>query len=160
MIASVIALRSKYEEMRSLRQTAPASPRVHKERLASLASRFPGALREIDALPMSEIDRRIEALSRAERDPSAHADWMHAMTRFHELTRGALFVKRELGARTPPTASWPREAELWRDHVAHIARPPRGRLMDLVYARLATELDTTPRKAKALVFGVRAGAAR
>jgi hypothetical protein len=58
-------------------------------------------------------------------------------------------VKQNLGA----PGAWPAEAELWREDVARVARPPRGRLMDLVYERLARELDTTPSAAKRLVFG-------
>jgi hypothetical protein len=143
-------LRSKYEEMLALRRLKePADPRP---RLAALASRFPGALREIDDLPLHEIERRIAALAAAEREPASAPPWMHAMTRFHALARGVLFVKAR-GAH--PGDDWPEEARLWRDDLARIARPPRGRLMDLVYERLARELGTTPAAAKRLVFGER-----
>ena len=68
------------------------------------------------------------------------------------------------GARSSPRAEgelegealeqdeWPAEAHPWRDDLARVQRPPRGRLMDLVYERLATELGTTPAAAKRLVF--------
>jgi hypothetical protein len=108
-------------------------------------------LREIDELPLAEIDRRIEALEEAERNPAATVTWMHAMTRFHALLRGALFAKRSLAAET--RADWPDEALAWEDALTRIRRPPEGRLMALVYERLAEELDTTPGGAKALVFG-------
>jgi hypothetical protein len=77
---------------------------------------------------------------------------MHAHVRFHALARGALAVKRWLAGRalTPALAdAFAREApamphaenvHLWRDDLAAIARPPRGRILDLVYARLAEEL--------------------
>ena len=120
--------------------------------MAALAARFPGALREIDRLPLGEISRRIEALARAESDPAAASPWMHAMDRFHALARGVLFVKRSLA--TKAAHDWPDEAHLWRDDLARIARPPRGRLMDLVYERLALELGTSAEAAKRLVFGV------
>lgn len=153
---SLVALRSKYEEMRALRsERAESSPALRK-RLATLAARFPGALREIDALPLGEIDRRIAALARAQRDPSARAQWMHTMTRFHALARGALFAKRALSAHPRIARSrWPAEARVWEDDLAHVAKPPRGRLMELVYQRLARELETTPHHAKELVFGPR-----
>lgn len=114
-------LRAKYEEMRELRRTDDGSydPRA---RMAALASRFPGALREIDTLPLEEIDRRIHALSKAERDPSSAMPWMKAQSRFHELVRDALANGRE--------RNW----------------------LDGVYDRLAKELATTPDEAKALVF--------
>lgn len=147
-------LRSKYEEMRALRLASTEASRAHdpQPRMAALAERFPGALREIDELPLAEIDARIAALARAESDPDATATWMHAMTRFHALARGVLFVKRALADGRTSDATWPDEARAWRSDVARIARPPRGRLMDLVYERLATELALTPRDAKNLVF--------
>ena len=122
-----------------------------QRRLAALAARFPGALRELDDLPLDEISRRIDDLARAHRDPSHARPWMHAMTRFHALARGALFAKRSLA--DGASAHWPAEAHPWRDDLARVQRPPRGRLMDLVYERLATELGTTPAAAKRLVFG-------
>jgi hypothetical protein len=115
------ALREKYEEMRELRRTDDGSydPR---ERMAALAARFPGALREIDTLPLEEIERRISALANAERDPSHAMPWMRAQSRFHELVRAALATTRE--------RNW----------------------LDAVYVRLAGELATTPDEVKALVF--------
>lgn len=117
-------LRAKYEEMLALRRTDDGSydPRA---RMAALAARFPGALREIDTLPLDEIEHRIEALTHAERDPSHAKPWMKAQSRFHALTREALAASQ-------------------RDK----------RWLDQVYERLAKELATTPHEAKALVFGV------
>ncbi len=150
--------------MRALRlidASARAGGAAHdpKPRMAALAERFPGALREIDELTLAEIDARIDALARAERDPDAAARWMHAMTRFHALARGVLFVKRTLGVGALVTNEWSDEARAWKDDVERIARPPRGRLMDLVYERLARELAITARDAKRLVFTPRRGGA-
>ena len=149
MSAAFADLREKYEEMLALRRDEAEAPA--KARLAALASRFPGALREIDDLPESEIAARIAALARAELDPDRALPWMHAMTRFHALARGALFAKRSLEAEP---REWPTEAEPFRAELARVAKPPRGRLMDLVYEKLATELGTTPNAAKTLVFGL------
>jgi hypothetical protein len=148
--AALIDLRSKYVEMRDLRSSPVADPRP---RLAALASRFPGALREIDDLPLSEIDRRIDALSLAETKPNEAKDWMHAMVRFHALARGVLFAKRSLAEEPEGGAVWPDEARVWTDDLARVARPPRGRVMDLVYERLGGELGMPPHVAKELVFG-------
>ncbi len=145
--AELRELRAKYEEMRALR-TIDASHDPRK-RMAALAAKFPGALREIDELPLDEIDRRIEAITRAESDPSSLADWMHAMTRFHALARGALYAKR---SRATDPATWPAEARVWEPDLSRIENPPRGRIMDLVYERLAHEFAITPDAAKNLIF--------
>ena len=130
-------LRAKYEEMRELRRTDDGSydPR---ERMVALATQFPGALREIDTLPMDEIEHRIEALSKAERDPSHAMPWMKAQSRFHELTREALRARRaegELEGEALEREKRERKA-LDGERLRH-ARP---------------ELALTPQQAKALVF--------
>ena len=146
----------------SVRTSVVRSGALHdpRPRLSALAEKFPGALREIDTLTMDEIDARIDALVHAEREPSSAAQWIHAMDRFHALTRGVLFVKRALAENGTAAAAHflddaPDEARAWRDDVARIASPPRGRLMDLVYERLARELATTTRDAKKLIFPIR-----
>ena len=153
------ALRDKYERMYRLRsqheraRTDPSfvepDPRAE---MADLARAFPGALREMDELPMEVIRARIEDLTAAERDPSLVAPWMVAQSRFHALARGALGAKRWLHGRplTPElVATYARmiaglpegdDAAAWVGELASVAKPPGGRLMDLVYARLALEL--------------------
>jgi hypothetical protein len=151
-------LRAKYEEMRELRRTDDGSydPRA---RMVALASRFPGALREIDTLPLDEIEARIEALTNAERDPSTAARWMIAQSRFHALTREALSARAKRlagseGAQSPlaearGATATSAEGEL---EGAALERENQRSLMTRVYATLATELALTPHEAKALVF--------
>lgn len=175
------ALRDKYERMLRLRQLhARAKAEAEfvepdpRASMADLARRFPGALREIDELPIDVIRERIDELSVAERDPSRVAPWMNAHARFHRLARGALSVKRWLeGRRLTPeverafvlevrgsTLPDAEDARLWADHLAAIAKPPRGRVMDLVYARLACELDLDVTAARAAVLPPRASLRR
>jgi len=146
-------LRGKYEEMRALRQlSASGSPHDPRPRMMQLAQRWPGALREIDALPGHEIDGRIALLCRVEDGTALPApSWVGAMHRFHALARGALWVKRAL--REGADGGWPSEAAEWRDEAARIAKPPRGRLMVLVFERLGRELGVPAAEAKRLVFG-------
>lgn len=131
--------------------------------MAELARAFPGALREIDELPLAVIEARIAELALAEQERGGVRPWMLAQVRFHALARGALAVKRWLAGRTLTprleaelvvalTAMPEREdAEAWATELGAIARPPRGRIMDLVYARLARELDTDVATARAAV---------
>jgi len=87
---------------------------------------------------------------------------MIVQQRFHALTRGALAAKRWLGKtrdvdRTTEAqfdATAPDEARPWRDALAGLARPPRGRVLDLVFARLAAELGLTAERARRDVFAV------
>jgi hypothetical protein len=138
-----------------------------RARMAEVASRFPGALREIDDLELVEIRRRIEALdavvhARLEAEP-----WMEAVALFHAMARGALCAKRWLGGRKRVDAElrqafeqgvhlllFPEDARGWTSDLARIASPPRGRVMDVVFARMAHELGISERAARRLVFGV------
>lgn len=171
--AELRALGTKYERistLRALHLRARADARFvepdPREEMASLAAEFPGALREMDELPFEVIHDRMSAIDAALGDPSRVERWMIAQARFHALARGALVAKRWLARRRdvgPDLAAEfdreldgsPRAAEgrLWRDELARVATPPRGRLMDLVHERLAGELGVTVREARALVFG-------
>lgn len=136
--------------------------------MAELARRFPGALREIDELPIDVIRARIDALAAAEADRTRLQPWMPAHASFHRLARGALAVKRWLGGRalTPaleqafeaalPALDDAGDARLWADDLHAIAAPPRGRVMDLVYGRLARELGVDVTAARAAVLPPRA----
>ena len=171
LVPDLRALRDKYERMRRLRELhararADASfvepdPRAA---MAELARDFPGALREIDELPMQEIARRIDAISAAELDPSRAEPWMRAHVVFHRLARGALATKRWLADHDAAhflaaLAALPPEAALWEAELGAIDSPPRGRLMDVVRARLARELGIADEEVRALLGGRAAGAA-
>ena len=137
-----------------------------RARMSRLASRFPGALRELDDLEIGEIHRRIERLD-AVLAGTEHAElWMEATILFHRLARGALWAKRWLkGQRSVSAgleASYAVEAQMldfaddalaWRSDLAAIARPPQGRLMGLVYARIGLAFGLTETQARRVVFG-------
>ena len=165
------ALRDKYERMlrlRLLHARAKAEPEFDEPdprlAMAELAREFPGALREIDTLPTDALHQRIAALIAAERDPSGVEPWMHAQVAFHRLARGILTVKRWLAGRpvTPrleadfagAVARLPNggDAMAWASELAAVSAPPRGRLMDLVYKRLARELGADEVAARAMVM--------
>jgi hypothetical protein len=143
--------------------------------MARIADEWPGALRELDMLPRGEIERRIVVLTCVERETSsretpsretqraAHA-WIHAQCLFHRLARGALLAKKWLAKRKAvgdrERAAFvramrgreKRDALAWADALERIATPPRGRVLDLVYARVATELGVSDAAARAMIF--------
>ena len=158
-------LRLRLLHARANREADFVEPDPRRE-MADLARAFPGALREIDELAIDVIRARIDELTAAEQQASRTAPWMDAHVRFHRLARGALATKRWLEGRplTPElhaafaeatramSAAEREEAGAWADDLAAVAKPPRGRLMDLVYARLADELATDIKTARAAVF--------
>jgi hypothetical protein len=158
----MLALRREHEQARMEGHVEPAPRRW----LVQLAEEFPGALREIDRLPLEVITARIDALASAERDPSRSAPWMEAQLLFHGLARGALAAKRWLRGRKRiddltraafdaaiPTMPRGVDAQAFASELHRIAAPPRGRLMDVVYARVAAVLGVTDDEARALVAG-------
>jgi hypothetical protein len=134
--------------------------------MAALASRFPGALREIDELPLETIVSRVEEL-RASEGGAPPSRWMEASHLFHALTRGALCAKKWLAGRKQidadvratfdrevETLCWGDDARSWRDHLARLASPPRGRVTELVYEEMSKVLGVSSDEARVLVFGV------
>jgi hypothetical protein len=177
---TLVQLRRKYGEMLSMRLAHDSGVETEaraRQRMAELASRFPGALREIDELELAVIRERIERLDAALRGDGPVERWMEAVGLFHSLARGALRAKRWLAGRKtvdaitvlayasdvadlavadpagPAGASAVDDGLAWTGELARIAAPPRGRIMDLVFARLARKLGTTEREARHLVFG-------
>ncbi len=174
---ALLELRAKYAEMLAMRLAEPrtgapraatADPRRLRARMNDLAERFPGALREIDRLPLSTIEQRIAELDAVVGAGSEPSRWMVAVATFHALTRGVLVAKRWLRGRKVVDASFavrfaqdlprlpfPADGLAWKGELASVASPPRGRLLDLVFARLARELGTSEGAARHLVFGDR-----
>jgi hypothetical protein len=163
-------LSAKYAEMLSMRlahRVGGEDVATVRARMAELASRFPGALREVDDLELGEIRRRIEMLDAVLARRREVEPWMEAIALFHALARGALCAKRWLAGRKRVNAklvrtfesevsslSFPEDARAWAQDLARIASPPRGRVTDVVFARLAHALAIDDREARHLVFGV------
>jgi hypothetical protein len=131
--------------------------------MVRLAAAHPGALREIDALPIDVIRRRIELLERAERDEALALPWMRAQACFHRVARGALIAKRWLRGRKTITAELRAEfagmatvlgadALLVVDDLPAIARPPNGRISAFVRVKVAALLSVDVVDVDALAF--------
>lgn len=168
------SLLRKYEEILRLRRAAaaatPSAPEQDPRRaMVALAAEFPGALREADDLAMADLEARVAALESVLRGDEATVPWMTAVSRFHTLTRGALCAKRWLGGRktidedaerafevSSATLCYPSDAREWAGDLAAVAKPPRGRVTDLVFERIAGELDLDIDAVRALVLAPRA----
>ncbi|MBI5517732.1 MAG: hypothetical protein HY909_28430 [Deltaproteobacteria bacterium] len=93
----LLALAGKYDTLLALRGAHDATGEVApREVLRALAARFPGALRELDRLPLEVLSRRAGALREAAvtGDPAA---WMRWLWAFHGALRGALAARRAAG---------------------------------------------------------------
>jgi hypothetical protein len=116
--------------------------------MRALAAEFPGALRELDTLPVDELRARVGALDAAAAGAPVEP-WMAAMAGYHALMRAALAIRRAGGdaAATGAAVDALREATgiaLDGGDLAAIARPPRGRLGVYVFARLGATLGRAP----------------
>jgi hypothetical protein len=161
---TVRALRDKYLEIKRLRDADAAGilpdPRAE---MAALARRFPGALRELDELPMDQIEARLHALEQLNERMHAQActasalegsavvpQWVRLQIGYHGLMRAVLRIKRSaapaedaaalrarLAREYVPAADEPALESL--DHAAleAILRPQGGRLNPWVFARVA-----------------------
>jgi hypothetical protein len=159
-------LRYKYTEMLRMRRVRQAEAEA-RPRMAELANRFPGALRELDDLELGEIERRVAALDVALGNSALIERWMEAIALFHARARGALSAKRWLDGRKAVDGAvaeafskavgelpFPEDARAWQANLECIASPPGGRVTSAVLARVARELGMTVSEARVLVFGV------
>jgi hypothetical protein len=146
------ALARKYEIIARLRrERADGGPVAPRAELRALAREFPGSLRELDTVPMPELDRRIRALADAAQGAASVEPWMSWMSAYHVTMRAALFIK----ARTARASHLSGDladalAEAATSHsgvpidpafVRAVASPPRGRLNAVVFHRLAGEFE-------------------
>jgi hypothetical protein len=125
----VSRLTHKYTEILALRDAHARGedPPDVKERMRALASRCPGALRELDRLPREAIVDKLAALERVT-DASSIVPWMVAIDRYHRWLRVGLRRRSALG---PPS--------------------PDGRIVPRVVAIVAAELSRAPSEVEDLI---------
>lgn len=164
--AFLAELLEKYEEIARLRdRSEPASD--PRPALVALSARFPGALKELDEVPPDVLRDVLSELRETEL-PAARLLVYRTMYDYHAALRGALEVKRWLrGARevspelATAFASSPAlsaEAAQWASELPRIARPPRGRLTDLVVERIARSTGEPAETVRQRVSAHRRGA--
>ena len=93
--SDLIALARKYRVLSELR-------RRHEHFAAEearLAEEFPGALHELDRLPLDEVEHRVEAIERVLRSGGV-TPWMLWVHAYHGSMRAALYVRRRLAGRS------------------------------------------------------------
>jgi hypothetical protein len=149
----LLGLARKYDALADLRERRERGEGVApRGELSALAREFPGALRELDALPRAEIERRRAEL-RATLLGSATAPWMRWLIAYHATMRAALFIKGRL-ARSRVRGELPAElaGEIARETSRHtavpiddtfvraVANPPARRVNAAVFERLGREL--------------------
>lgn len=169
-IEGLVALRRKYQRMLEMRRINDSGvdhdPRAE---MRLLASQFPGALREIDELPIALVETRIRALDLAIVDESAREPWMSWMVDYHGHLRAALRIKR-MGLRladldaaliqlhreyAPAFDEPPVETFSVREALAAVLKPSGGRLNEWVFARLAKRHRVTVDEVQSALFPAR-----
>jgi hypothetical protein len=142
------ALEDKYTELVALRRAPADLPRSEAmARMRALATRFPGALRELDRAELRELERRKDALSSL--GPAAPTPWMLASHAFHRALRDLLHERRGAGARRPHGGVAPK-AEGTPDLVGGGRFAPR--LVDRAIHRTAEDLGWTAATTRDALF--------
>lgn len=174
----IAVLQEKYREIKRLRTVDAehvAHGRAHdpKPEMAALARRFPGALRELDELPMTEVDARLAQLAAAlaaQRVP----EWAALQVAYHGTYRFALRIKRRAARQgvlddaalgraierllaltereLDSEPDEPRIADLDAATLQAILRPVEGRLQLWVLARVARAFGVEPAAVSAALF--------
>lgn len=169
--AALCSLRDKYLALKHLREAAASGrggdPRAE---MAALAARFPGALRELDRLPLDEIDARLDALGHAIDSDARAPDWVRWQAAWHGWLRAALRIRRLVRGTASleaalacvragyvAAADEPPLGCIDAAFVAAVLHPPEGRLTRWAFARVAAEYGTTSAEVEDAVFGRKAG---
>jgi hypothetical protein len=160
------ALRSKYQTMLQLRAAgrAPSAPRAQ---LSALANECPGALRELDQLPIHFVEERLAAIEQALAQTAPVERWMELQSGYHGFMRATLRIRRLSRGRPLAVLDAQRElAELPYEpaedeppaqrfsamDLATIRRPPAGRLNPWVLEQVAHDHGVTPELVRKALF--------
>ena len=123
----MVALRRAHNEAKADPAFVEPDPRPH---MRSLAARWPGALRELDQLPLATLAQRLAELLRVVESNASVAPWMHAVALFHRYMRQELALSR---------------AE------AHGEPRPKRRKVERVLDHIATDLGVSVDEVRALL---------
>lgn len=142
-------LLDKYRRLLRLRTYPAAMP--PRDELRAISSAYPGALRELDRLPLGAIESRLSELERTLARGGPPELWMRLQISYHGYMRAALRIKRwsqrwpddavsaglELARRYVPAEDEPPLEHLDAATLRTICSPPQGRLNPVVLAAVA-----------------------
>lgn len=152
------ALARKYRTLLALRREHEQTGEVaEREALRALSREFPGALRELDRMPLDEIERRARALEAASRTRCGEP-WMQWLVAYHALVRAALFIKsqrlEDQGAseeEVARAASIHARVDVSAAFVREIRRPREGRISRTVLQELSERFETPPQQIQSVI---------
>ena len=169
----VMRLEREALESRGVFKLSGEPARQRRESSKALADAFPGALKELDTQSSQALEQRLEILERIPMGAVDLPDWAQVCWAYHALLKQALAVKAWLGkndVKSVPLASLEND---WREAegtfysiddwpvpyrgtklLALIAKPPGGRLSQLVWEVLEERFELPVAKLRHLVFGV------
>lgn len=154
MIGVAETLLDKYQRMLALRQAHARGEPVDTAAVRALAHDYPGALRELDRIPLDELEARVRGLAHGDAPP-----WAEPMVAHHRWLAAALRVRRVAGRdrdRDRAAVAWAAEAPLLGgapEDLDFLLDPPEGRLSGWVVARLAKARDEPPSAVREAIFG-------
>jgi hypothetical protein len=155
-VEALAALARKYLTLLALRrERASGAPLPERAVFKALADEFPGALHELDTLPMADLEARAAAVSEAAAQGRPEP-WMEWMIGYHALFRTALAIKarvRRKGALDDARAqAIARDTGADEAFVQAVAQPPAGRLNRVVLARLSATFGEPDQTIKRALF--------
>lgn len=165
-IAALKGLRDKYQRMLEMRRAHESGSETNPRTLMRvLAAQYPGALRELDELPLSLIEIRIGALTEVIEAGVEVAPWMRWMVDYHGYLRAALRIKRmglprddmataltQLHQQYVPAIDEPPVSLLNDEALAVVLKPTQGRLNPWVFGQIAVRHGTDAEVVRSQLF--------
>lgn len=159
--SELLALAEKLTELIALRELGADDP--PRDRLRALATRFPGALRELDHVPLATLIARREALNGAI-GGGAIPTWAKAMSRYHGWLRIGLRLRAEATRTEAGAIAWaeayvpvfpgdPPRARLEPTLLRLLVAPPDGRLVAVASSLAAEEAELTREAFDLVLYG-------
>lgn len=124
----------KYRTLARLRRThGRGMPEAPSEELRALAQEFPGALNELDTMPLEEIEARSQELERVHAQNGEPSRWMLYVAAYHEALKLAFRSRGAAAQMDAADSELPVDAEFLQG----LKLRPGGRVVPVVFAALA-----------------------